>query len=250
MADKDDKLRRSSLVEMIMLRLQEEILAGKYGAGNSLPPERELAERFGVNRTSVKHALMKLEQFGLIRIKHGIGSLVTDFAERGGAQLLEHLIVRGGMPDLELLADLLEVRAHLGGVIARLAARRRSDEDLERLTAVLTELGRNLEEPARVQFLENRFFRDLTLATGNQALKFLTNSISAAYRTQFGMFQHAFGDTAWVHASLEEVRAAVEAGDEDRAAGACARYLAASGEKMVEGLRERLKAGDEGAQRA
>lgn len=240
-----DGIKRPSLVDLILDRLQDEILGGAYGPGAPLPPERELAERYGVTRTSVKHALMKLESFGLIRIKHGIGSTVTDFAERGGADLLQRLLARGGALDRALLADLLEVRAILGGAMARLAAERgagsaepEQKDAMASLWVDLREMELALASPTKVQALENRFMRNLTRAGGNRAMKFLTNSLSAAYQRHLELFLPAFEDTRGVLAALQGILAAVEGRDGAKAGGAMEAYLRASGERMLAGLEE------------
>lgn len=228
-----DKLKRPSLIDLIVLRIQDEFLGERGRPGDSLPPERELAERYGVNRTSVRHALLKLESLGLIDTLHGIGSLIADYTERGGAELLKLLLVRSDGVDTALLDDLLEVRAAVGGEIARLAAERASDEDRDGLAAALAEIEAHLDEPAAVQLAENRFVRAVTRATGNRAFVFLANSLSGAYREHLEIFRGAFTDTREVHAQLAAVLAAIGKKDARRADEAFRRYLAWSGERMV-----------------
>ncbi len=228
-----DRLKRPSLIDLIVLRIQEEFLGERGKPGTALPPERELAERYGVNRTSVRHALLKLESLGLIDTLHGIGSLIADYTERGGAELLKLLLVRRDGVDLELLGDLLEVRAAVGGEIARLAATRAQRDDLAALERALTELSARLTEPAAVQLHENAFVRALTRATGNRAFLFLANSLSGAYREHLPIFEAAFADTHEVERQLREVLNAVAARDAKRADRAFRSYLEWSGERMV-----------------
>lgn len=65
--------------------LREEILAGRYGAGNSFPTENELCQRYGVSRFTVREALRRLQAEGLIERKRGSGTRVQPAAARGGA---------------------------------------------------------------------------------------------------------------------------------------------------------------------
>lgn len=228
-----DKLKRPSLIDLIVLRIQDEFLGERGRPGDSLPPERELAERYGVNRTSVRHALLKLESLGLIDTLHGIGSLIADYTERGGAELLKLLLVRRDGVDTALLGDLLEVRAAVGGEIARLAAERATEADREGLAAALAEIEARLDDPAAVQVAENRFVRAVTRATGNRAFVFLANSLSGAYREHLAIFRGAFTDTREVHAQLAVVLTAIAKKDARRADDAFRRYLQWSGERMV-----------------
>jgi DNA-binding transcriptional MocR family regulator len=54
-------------------RIRESILGGEISAGTRLPPERALAERFGVNRVTVRGALARLEAEGLVDVRQGSG---------------------------------------------------------------------------------------------------------------------------------------------------------------------------------
>lgn len=232
-----EKLERPRLIDLLMERLGESILDGDgLGPGTPLPAERELAKTYGVNRTSVRHALNKLESLGLITTKHGIGSLVADYTERGGAELLKYLVVRSGQVDVGLLADLLEVRAAIGGEIARLAAGRASADERARLAERLDDLESGPSDAKALQLAENGYFRELTLATGNRALVFLTNSISAAYRDHLPSFGHAFREPDAIRQAMRGIHEAVTAADADTAAERARTYLAANGRQMIEGL--------------
>lgn len=232
-----EKLERPSLIDLLMERLGDAILKDDgLGPGTPLPAERELAKQYGVNRTSVRHALNKLESLGLITTKHGIGSLVSDYTERGGAELLKYLVARSGRVDVALLDDILEVRAALGGEIARLATQRATDEDRGRLAEHVAALERTSADASAVQLAENAYFRELTLVTGNRALVFLTNSISAAYREHLPRFGHAFADAAEIRVGVRGIQEALVAGEAERAARCARAYLAANGRAMIAGL--------------
>ena len=62
---------RRRLHEDVAEQLRDAILDGRFAAGRKLPPERELAQEFGVNRTSVREALKVLEGLGLVTVRQG-----------------------------------------------------------------------------------------------------------------------------------------------------------------------------------
>lgn len=237
MGTASERLRKPSLVDLILDRLRSDILAGRYEPGSALPPERELASRYGVNRTSVKHALMKLESAGLIDIRHGIGSMVLDYAESGGAQLLEHLLWGSDLVDRGFLADALEVRVDVGGAIAWRAATRGDQASLAGLDEVLKQLDQHRDDAASVQSLDMEFWKGLAHATGNRAFKLILNSLSVAYPRD-GQFRSAFADGVAVHRALTEVLAAVSDGDANAARDAAEAHLTASGELILAALAE------------
>ena len=86
-----EPISRESAVDQLERRLQEDILGGRYAVGTLLPPERELAARYGVNRNTLKHAFVRLVQVGLVETRHGVGTRVRDFHRLGSADLLPAL---------------------------------------------------------------------------------------------------------------------------------------------------------------
>ena len=64
-------IRRRKLYEEVAARIEAKIRAGGYEAGDSMPAEREIMERFGVGRSTVREALLSLEKMGLIAIRSG-----------------------------------------------------------------------------------------------------------------------------------------------------------------------------------
>ncbi len=221
----DPPLEKKSLVELLTDRLREQILSGRYRKGSTLPPERELADTLHVNRTSLKHALLKLEQLGLIAIRHGIGSVVLDPSETAGAEMISHLVFRQAGVDREMLSDLMEARTLLGGFLARLAAERRTEDDLARLDEVLEQLDDEARSAPDVQRLELEFFRAMLRATGNQIFVLLANSMFAVYRARAQAFEPVYQDRGFVQDALDEIRHAIVEHDGRRAEQLTLDYL-------------------------
>jgi DNA-binding FadR family transcriptional regulator len=117
-------LRRSRLYEQVVERLRELIDVQGLGPGDRLMPERELAERLGVSRTSVRQALTALEVTGLVDIRHGGGVFLAERADAVLPSLATELLER-----YEQLPAVIEVREAIETQTARLAARRREQED-------------------------------------------------------------------------------------------------------------------------
>jgi len=233
-------LVRRSLVDLLTEKLREEILSGRYKKGATLPPERELAESLRVNRTSLKHALTRLEQLGLIAIRHGIGSIVLDPTETAGAELIAHLVFREQGIDGKMLGDLIEARTLLGGFLARLAAERCHPEDLDRMDALIAQLADESLPLADVQRLELEFFRASLLATNNTVFALLANSMFSVYRSRASMFEDAFIDRAFVHQSVTRIRDAIEDGDSTGAERAALDYLRENGQRLVSAAVSRM----------
>lgn len=229
-----EPLERQSLVDRLTARLGEAILAGRYDRGATLPPERDLAKALQVNRTSLKHALQRLEQLGFIATRHGIGSVVLDPTESAGARLLSYLVFRTSGIDTAVLADLIEARTLLGAFLTRLAAERRSDEDLRRLARVVDDIEATVDDPDEVQRLELSFFRNIMRATKNQIFVTLASSMFAVYLGRAHVFRDAFTDRAGIRRALGKVLESVEARDAEAAEKAANDYLKKNGKALLE----------------
>src|SRR3974390_2415427 len=68
----------SRLYEQIVQQLEESILKGQLKPGDQLPPERDLAQQFGVSRTAVREAVKALREKGLVEAYTGRGTFITD----------------------------------------------------------------------------------------------------------------------------------------------------------------------------
>lgn len=147
--DKDDRffmktennilipLSKTRLHDGIVDQLKNKIISGAIKPGEKLPPERELAESFQVNRSTVREALNKLESMELIAIKHGDGVYVKDYLESGSLELIKQMLFKEGLPDLNMLKNLSELRKILVPEIAYSAALNRTEKDLQELEQVV-----------------------------------------------------------------------------------------------------------------
>lgn len=115
-------VRRRSVSDDVAEQLADAILGGDLAPGRALPGERELAEALGVSRPTVRTALQRLAQRGLVDTRHGGGSTVADFRSRAGLDLLPHLLRRGAVVDPGVLADVMAMRSTCGVEAAGRAA--------------------------------------------------------------------------------------------------------------------------------
>src|SRR4051812_49875341 len=65
--------------------LVEDVLSGRYEPGEKLPTQRALAEELDVNMASVREAVKRLEQLGLVEVRQGDAMRGTDWRASGGA---------------------------------------------------------------------------------------------------------------------------------------------------------------------
>jgi GntR family transcriptional repressor for pyruvate dehydrogenase complex len=117
-------LARKSTADECADRLRLAILRGDHPPGTRLPPERELAEALGVNRMTLRAALARLGQEGLLATRQGSGHKVRDFLDSGGLALVPAVLEAMQEPRARMgaLADLLATRRALASVVLTRAA--------------------------------------------------------------------------------------------------------------------------------
>ncbi|MBL8490929.1 MAG: FCD domain-containing protein [Rhodocyclaceae bacterium] len=123
------RLANPRISETVAREIEQRILEGSYRTGDRLPPERELAQQWGVSRASLREAIRVLVSRGLLASRQGEGTFVTDrldagFTDPWEAMLQEHPSVR---------EDMLEFRHLLEAKAAECAAIRATGDDRERL---------------------------------------------------------------------------------------------------------------------
>ncbi|CAM3129230.1 GntR family transcriptional regulator [Mycobacterium intermedium] len=220
---------RQRVDEQIATSIADAILDGVFPPGSTLPPERELAEQLGVNRTSLRQGLARLQQMGMIEVRQGSGSVVCDPEGLTHPAVVEALVRKLG-PDF--LVELLEIRAALGPLLGRLAAERSGPDDVEALRAALL-VVQEADSAAARQAADLAFFRVLIHSTRNRALGLLYRWVEHAFGGREHALTGAYDDAEPVVADLRAITEAVSAHDASGAAAAVEGYLQASALRMV-----------------
>jgi DNA-binding FadR family transcriptional regulator len=223
-------LARTSLPDQVFHRLVSDVLAGRYAPGERLPTQRALAAELGVNMASVREGVKRLQQLGLVEVRHGDAMRVRDWRLHGGPDVLVHLIARAGALDVEMVRAVMEARRLLLAESARLAAGRRSEEQAALLAALAEQLAGAEGEAA--QHLDFAFFAALIEAAGNVVFLLVMNSIRALYLENLELFRPLVSGAD----GYDEAARAIRAGDGDTAAATVDRLAAAQEARLLEAL--------------
>ena len=173
-------IERRKVYEQVSERLEAQ-LGTTLKAGDALPPERELAERYGVGRSSVREALRMLESRGLIESR-GSGTFVVA-AWRNPFQEPLSLVVAGEDVDR---AQLFEVRRMIEAEAAALAATRRTIDQLNQMHEATDDMEIELERADRFIAADIRYHLVIAEATGNRLLLHLMQAIRDRLTEMFG----------------------------------------------------------------
>jgi len=148
-------------------------------AGGRLPPERQLAERMGVSRRSIRTALDALEAEGSIMRQQGRGTLICE-----GRTALE---LGGQLANLTNPVDALEARLALEPTLARLAALRGTQADFDKLFEA-ADASRTSKEPLAYEKADSAFHRRIAIGARNPVLL-----------TIFDAVMHVASNRNWRH---------------------------------------------------
>src|ERR1700686_4472574 len=174
-------VRTSRLYEKIVQQMEEYIVKGDLKAGDQLPAERDLAQRFGVSRTAVREAVKALREKGLVEAYSGRGTFITDGTTQAVRQSLD-LMVKIGQP--EGSTHLAEVRAILEPEIAALAAVRIQEPELSTMREAVAAMDRAGKDPQTYIEADLDFHLALAEGASNPLILSLLDSILALLREQ------------------------------------------------------------------
>ena len=156
-------------VDKIIRQIRELITSGQLNPGDRLPPERKLAEKLGVGRTNVRDAIKKLEFYGILKTLPQSGTVVSGI----GIAALEGLITDVLKLENSDFKALVETRLILEVESAKLAAERRTEEDVKNIRAALNAFEQQVEAGKQGVEEDLLFHLQIAEASKNSVLKSL-----------------------------------------------------------------------------
>jgi len=131
--NKPSKIKFKNKCDMVMEKVLDFIVEGHYKYGDRLPPENEFAEKFGVSRVTIRESFKKLSIIGVVDIRQGEGTFVSRVTPSSLIELVLPLM----MLDLNEFEELYEARICIETATAKLAARNRTQEDIDRMNSLI-----------------------------------------------------------------------------------------------------------------
>ncbi len=220
--------------ELVLDRIETQIVNGALRAGQRLPPERELAALLGVSRPAVREALRILDAQGVVRSRVGTGpdsgTTIDRVPSDALARLLRLHVALGSFP----LDDVIETRVTLERSSVVLACRNSKPENLAGMRAAL--LAMDAPDVDRESF--NRWDTDFHVALadagGNRLMSDVTRAIRESVQMPILASMTAMPDVgthSWplildgLRADHHAIFAFVEAGQADQAADRVERHI-------------------------
>ncbi len=222
------KINQKRAFQFVEEQLEEAILSGRIKPGDKFPSERDLVADLATSRRSLREAMRVLEQKGLIEIRLGMkgGSFVREPTTDSVSESLALLIRRKKIP----VNELTEFRVDLEGTVARRAAERADDRDIEGLKRIILKAESVLSDPdadfQSFHKVDLEFHEALATAARNQlyesVLKIVHENMSRYFEKHLDFHSKLFREH---YREMIEMVQAIETRDGDRAYSIANRHV-------------------------
>lgn len=228
---------KAQLSEDIAHQLKELILTKRMAPGDRLPSERDLCDQFAVSRPVIREALSSLKSEGLVSVKRGVGVFVAARDPREAFRI----------DDVEVeetirMTHIMELISTVEVAATRLAAQRRSPDDLKRIRRCLIGMEYAIASDKLGDEEDYQFHQAIVLATHNPFFETLSQHIEHTARR---MIRRLRSNTKArltnlieaVQAEHQAIYNAIAAGDADGAEDAARTHLQNAAKRYVKYLK-------------
>ncbi|MGP9503879.1 FadR/GntR family transcriptional regulator [Specibacter sp. AOP5-B1-6] len=203
-----------AVTDEAITKIKDMLISGELSAGDRLPPEKELSEKLGLSRSSLREAVKALEIIRVLDVRRGDGTYVTSLEPKLLTEAMSFIV---DLHQDETILDIFAVRRILEPAAAAMAAGRITPEQ----TAALRATMENIDESTSVEQLVEHdliFHQLITAAADNSYLASVLDALSSSTvraRIWRGLTQEKAVDrTLSEHAAIVD---ALERGDAELA---------------------------------
>lgn len=209
--------------EQIVTQIQAAIRDGQITRGARLPTERELSETFGVSRSVVREAVKVLGAIGLVESRQGSGLYVRNDT----IPTVSRAFILSVSPDAESVDRLFEFRQGLESEACRLAAQRRTEDQVTAMAEVIGLIAPQDETDDWETFgtVDVQFHRLIAEATGNPYLQVAIATARDMQSDVVSLFAEKAGSTRQAMTHHRQILNAIEQRDPERAALTMAEHI-------------------------
>ena len=220
-----ERIVRKKLSDEVFSRLKQLIENGELKAGDDMPSERELMERFGVGRPAIREAMQALSGKGLVEISHGERAKVLQVTAESifrQVDLPAKLMLSGSSDSLEHLKS---ARIFFERGMVREAAVKASKAEIAELRTLLDRQGQNIGNSELFIEADMAFHQKIAQISGNPIFAAVSGAMLGwlkSYHTEMLIWT---GRENFTLAEHEEIIRAIEKGDADLAERAMIKHL-------------------------
>lgn len=159
-------VNNKSVSQEILEQIKDHIISGEWGPGTKIPGELELVELFGASRISVRGAISQLVGMGILSIRRGEGTFVSEVYPKDYFNALLPVLMINRVD----LMEILEFREMMESESARAAARRSESSDIDRMKKIIESMHKVEGDYTKFAIEDVNFHTALALATHNSVV--------------------------------------------------------------------------------
>lgn len=198
----------------ILRQIIELIKNGSLQPADKLPPERQLAQTLGVSRPALKQTISILEAMGVVECRQGDGNYILPYQNKFFNPIILSFYAANGNMD-----DILEVRYILEVQNVKTAARKRTEEQVEKLEEIVSRMAGEKTLAQRIE-LNNEYHSYVIGISGNPLLIGFYESILELIGEQI-----TTTDGSNFYQSHKEIAEYIKAGNSEKASKAMLRHF-------------------------
>ncbi|MGK9201730.1 transcriptional regulator NanR [Sinorhizobium meliloti] len=220
-----EPVQKKKLYVEVLDRLMEAISTSEFPPGSQLPSEKELMSMIGVGRPSIREAMLAMQQMGLIKISHGERARVINPTPDVIVAQISAAMIMMLATNPRGLQELKEVRLLLETGLVRVATRRATARDLDRLAVSIRQLQEARGDQARFVAVDMQFHVIIAEMSGNSMIAAVSKGMLdwlSRFKRDLVAMKGAERLTIEEH---ERIYKAIAGGDAEAAAAAMAEHI-------------------------
>jgi DNA-binding FadR family transcriptional regulator len=212
----DESIKSDCLSELVLLKIQELIINKEFREGNYLPSEKDLVERFGVGKSSVREAIKMLQVLGAVQSKQGKGTCISDNLSSNVLTSLQFsLMLQQNTPE-----ELSEFRTMYEAAFMEMAAGKATEEDKNRIRKLYIQLADKFYEGSLTVDDDLEFHKAILEITRNPFIVKIGNMIFEMLKPAYENSNYYSKEKALTdHSSIMEAFLGEHPGNINKAAG-------------------------------
>lgn len=203
------RVARRSIVSDARDQIAHLITTGALKPGEKLPTERELMETLGISRPTLREGIAALTAMGILEARQGAGTFVSDLDP---ARIVEPLVLIVNL-NSAVLHELFDVRSMLESGAIQLAADNITDQELDELRGIVSQLSAAQDRSKRFMQLDIEFHRVIHRASHNELVIALLESVAKLARDSRAVTGQRQPVREQAHRDHVRILAALEARD-------------------------------------
>jgi GntR family transcriptional repressor for pyruvate dehydrogenase complex len=215
-----ETIRKNRIYEEVARRLERHILDGRQ-PGDKLPAERQLAEMFGVSRSSIRDAIRTLEMAGVVETRQGVGTVVREAALDAVVTPISSVLLR----KRKAVAELLDVRRMIEPPLAARAASHVTPDEIADMEDILRRQGEKVGRGELAIEEDTEFHYAIALAADNTVVLKVLDVLMDLLRETRERSLQVEGRLQSSFAGHQQILAALKRGDARAAEAAMRRHV-------------------------